>query len=121
VDIGGYVLAYVNNTAYDSKKDLQVFWSGVKWSVTPDFYLAAAYYGYRQNSFATGKNAGCSSTVNSGCSGSENAFSVLGDYRLTRRFDAYLGTLWTGVQGGLASGFLNASTLTTTAGIRFKF
>jgi len=121
LDIGGYVLGYVNNTAYDSKKHLRVFWSGVKWSVTPGLYLAAAYYGYRQNSFATDKNAGCSSAVNSGCSGAANAFAVLSDYRLTGRCDAYLGTLWNGVQDGLASGFLHTSTLTTTVGVRVKF
>lgn len=121
LDIGGYVLAYVNNTAYNTNKDLQVFWGGVKWPVTPDFYLAAAYYGYRQNSFATGTNAGCSGAANSACSGTENAFSALGDYRFSRRFDAYLGTFWNGVRDGLASGFLNTSTLTTTVGVRFKF
>jgi predicted porin len=121
VDIGGYVLAYVNNKAYDSDRVLQVFWAGAKWYVTPDFYLAASYYGYKQNSYATGKTAGCSSTVSSACSGTENAFSVLADYRLSRRFDAYLGTVWSGVQDGLASEYLNTSTLTSTVGIRFKF
>jgi predicted porin len=121
VDIGGYVLAYVNNNAYPNDKALQIFWAGAKWYVTPAFYLAASYYGYKQDSFATGKNAGCSSTVNAGCSGTENAFSLLGDYRFSARFDAYLGTVWTGVQDGLASGFLNTSTLTSTVGVRFRF
>jgi predicted porin len=93
----------------------------VKWSVTPDFYLAAAWYGYRQNSFATGKNAGCSSAVESGCSGAENAFAVLGDYRFSARCDAYLGTFWNGVQDGLANGFLHTSTLSTTVGVRVRF
>jgi hypothetical protein len=121
VGIGGYVLVDVNNTAYDNNKDLQIFWGGVKWAVTPDFYLAAGYYGYKQNSFATGKNAGCTSAVSSGCSGTENAFSVLGDYRFNNHFDAYLGTLWSGVTDGLANEFLNTSTLTTTVGVRVKF
>jgi predicted porin len=121
LDIGGYVLAYVNNKAYSSERVLQVFWGGAKWFVTPDFYLAAAYYGYKQNSYATGADAGCSSTANSACSGTENAVGLLGDYRFSRRFDGYLGTLWTGVRDGLASGYLNSSTLTTTVGIRFKF
>ena len=121
IDIGGYVLADVNNTAYDNNKDLQIFWGGVKWPVTPDFYLAAGYYGYKQNSFATGKNAGCTSAVSSGCSGTENAFSVLGDYRFNNHFDAYLGTLWSDVTDGLANEFLNTSTLTTTVGVRVKF
>jgi predicted porin len=119
--IGGYVLAAVSNTAYDNNKTLQVFWGGLKYSVTPDFDLLAAYYGYKQNSYATGKNTGCGSTVAGSCSGTENAFSIVGDYRLSKRFDLYLGTFYTGVQDGLASGFLNTSTLSTTAGVRFKF
>jgi predicted porin len=121
VDIGGYVLADVNNTAYDNERILQVFWGGAKWYVTPDLYLAASYYGYRQNSFATGKTAGCSNNVSSACSGTENALALLGDYRFTPRFDIYLGSVWTGVADGLASGFLHTSTLTTTMGARFKF
>jgi len=55
------------------------------------------------------------------CSGTENAVSLVADYRFAKRFDGYLGTFYTGVQDGLANGFLNKSTLTTTAGIRFKF
>ncbi len=119
--IGGYVLAAVNNTAFNTTKTLQVLWGGVKWTVVPAFELTASYYGYKQNSFATGKTAGCSSKINAACSGTENAFALLGDYRLNKRFDVYLGTFWTGVQDGLANGFLNTSTLTTTTGVRFKF
>ena len=121
LDIGGYVLAYVNNAAYDRDRVLQVFWGGAKWFVTPDLYLAGGYYGYRQNSFASGKNAGCSSELNSGCSGRETGIGLLADYHISRRCDAYLGTLWTAVQDGLASGFLNTATLTTTVGVRVKF
>jgi predicted porin len=119
--IGGYVLAYTNNTAFTSQKTLQVFWAGVKFAATPDLDLLAAYYGYKQNSFATGAKAGCSDTSNAACSGTENAFSLVADYRFAKRFDGYFGTFYTGVQDGLANGFLNKSTLTTTTGIRFKF
>ena len=28
VIIGGYMLAFVNNTAYDNEKTLQVYWAG---------------------------------------------------------------------------------------------
>jgi predicted porin len=121
IGIGGYVLAGVNNAAYEADRVLEIFWGGVKWALTPDLYLAAGGYGYRQNSFATGKTAGCSSNVTSSCSGTESACSILADYRLNGHFDAYLGALWTGVADGLASGYLNASTLTTTAGLRIKF
>ncbi len=43
------------------------------------------------------------------------------DYKFAKRFDGYFGTFWTGVQDGLANGFLNKSTLTTTTGVRFRF
>ncbi len=124
--IGGYVLAFTNNKAYTNERVLQVFWGGVKWGVTKDFDLIAAYYGYKQNSFATGADAGCGSRVSSGCSGTEDSFSIVGDYRLSKRFDVFLGTFYTGVHDGLAApappaGFFQTSTLATTAGIRFKF
>jgi len=119
--IGGYVLAFTSNAAFNNQKTLQVFWAGVKIAATPDLDLLGAYYGYKQNSFATGANAGCSGTQSSGCSGTENAVSLVADYRFAKRFDGYLGTFYTGVQDGLANGFLNKSTLTTTTGIRFKF
>jgi predicted porin len=121
VIIGGYVLAFVNNAAYDNEKTLQVYWGGLKWTVVPDVDLIFAYYGYNQNSYATGKNAGCSTTVNSGCSGTENAVSGLIDYRLTKRFDLYAGSMWSGVQNGLANGYLNKDNIATTVGARFKF
>src|ERR1700732_1781100 len=119
--IGGYVLAVVNNTAFNNQKTLQVFWAGVKFAATADLDLMAAYYGYKQNSFATGAKAGCSDISNSACSGTGNAFSLVADYRFAKRFDGYFGTFYTGVQDGLANGFLNKSTLTTTTGIRFRF
>src|SRR5882762_1703338 len=119
--IGGYVLAFTSNTAFNNQKTLQVFWAGAKIGLSPSLDLLAAYYGYKQNSFATGANAGCSGTQSSGCSGTENVVSLVLDYRFSKRFDGYLGTFYTGVQDGLANGFLNKSTLTTTTGIRFKF
>ena len=121
VIIGGYTLAVVNNKAYDNQKTLEVFWGGLKWSLTKDLDITAAYYGYKQNSFATGANAGCSTTVAAGCSGNENAISGVLDYRLSKRFDVYLGSMWSGVQNGLANGFLYKDNIATTAGLRFKF
>ena len=120
--IGGYVLAVINPPAYNNEKILQVYWAGVKYAATADLDLMAAYYGYDQDSFATGANAGCSDNRSGSCSGRESSFSLLADYRFAKRFDGYLGTFWTDVQDGLAPvGFLNHSTLTTTAGIRFRF
>jgi predicted porin len=124
--IGGYVLAYVNaqsgaNATYNNNKIMQVFWGGVKFPASPQLDLIGAFYGYHQNAFATGVNAGCSGTQSSGCSGKETSFSLVADYKFAKRFDGYVGTFWTDVQDGLANGFLNKSTLTTTAGVRFRF
>jgi predicted porin len=125
--IGGYILAYTNNNAYAHAKTLEVIWAGGKFAFTDSFEVTAAYYGYRQDAFAGGADAGCDSDVSSACKGQLNAFSVLGDYKFSKRLDVYLGSMWSEVQDGLASGYLSrgpsgsASTITTTAGMRFKF
>jgi predicted porin len=119
--IGGYILAVTNNTAYTSPKTLQVLWAGAKFAFTDKFEVTGAYYGYRQDAFATGANAGCDSTVSSACKGQLNALSLLADYKFSKRFDTYLGSMWSEVQDGLANGYLHKSTVTTTAGMRFKF
>src|SRR5437588_843042 len=64
--IGGYVIAVRTNTAYDNNKILTVFWGGVKYPATPQLDLMAAFYGYHQDSFATGANTGCSGTQSRG-------------------------------------------------------
>jgi len=74
-DIGGYNLAFVNDAAYDVAKQLNVYWAGVRYTVIPNLDLTAAYYGYRQNAYGTGKAAGCTTDVYSACSGSFEAFS----------------------------------------------
>ena len=121
VDIGGYVLAAVSNTAYPVDKVLEVFWAGLKYSASPKWDLTLAYYGYRQNSFATGADAGCASTLSSTCKGELDALSVSADYRLTKRFDVYAGAMYTGVQNGLAAGYLNTSNIDPTIGVRYQF
>lgn len=120
---GGYVLAFTNNTAYaKSSKTLQVYWAGVKYSFMENFDLTAAYYGYKQNAYATGKEAGCSSAAVSGaCSGNLNAVSLIADYRFTKRFDVYGGAMWSQVTGGLANGYLQTNNTNPTIGVRFSF
>jgi predicted porin len=121
IDIGGYVLADISNTAYPNEKNLQVYWAGAKWQATSRFYVAGSYYGYHQNSYASGTFTGCSGTASSGCSGTETGIGVIGAYALTQRFESYLGSVWTHVDDGLASGYLNDATVTSTVGVRFKF
>jgi predicted porin len=116
--IGGYTLGTVNNTAFTNRKDLQVFWTGAKYSVRSDLDLIAAYYHEGQNSFA---GNGCSNASLPQCSGQLNAVSLVLDYRFAKRWDAYAGAMYSKVSNGLASGFLNTSTIDPTVGLRFQF
>jgi predicted porin len=121
VDVGGYVLAYVNNAAYDKAKILNVYWGGVRYTVVPKLDLTGAFYGYHQNSYAGGANAGCTTNKSSACSGNFEAFSFDADYQFTRRFDAYIGVMYSGVMDGVANGYIKTTNLNPTLGVRFKF
>ena len=120
--IGGYVLAFVSNTAYAAAdKVLQVYWTGVKYPVSQNLDLTAAFYGYKQNSYATGKEAGCSNNISAACSGNLWAYSFAAVYRLTKHFDAYGGAMYSGVKNGLSNGYLNTSNVNPTVGVRYSF
>jgi predicted porin len=126
-NIANYTIAFVNvqsgaKSTYVNDKTLQVFWGGVRYSVTPDLDLTAAYYGYKQNSYATGADAGCNTNKAGSCSGTEDDLSFDADYRLSKRFDVYAGVMYTGVKDGLSNGYVYHTTdITTTTGVRFKF
>src|SRR6266849_4319759 len=120
-DIGDYVLAFVTNNAYNNTKTVEVYWTGVRYTVIPHLDLTAAYYGYHQNAYGTGKAAGCTTAVNSTCSGSFEAFSFDADYRFNLHFDAYLGAMYSDVHDGVASGYLNTTNINPTVGVRFRF
>jgi predicted porin len=120
-DIGGYVLAFVTNNAYTNSKTVQVYWTGVRYSVSPYLDLTAAYYGYHQNAYGTGNQAGCASIAHSTCSGSFEAFSFDADYRFNQHFDAYVGAMYSGVHDGVASGYIETTNINPTVGVRYKF
>jgi len=120
--IGGYVLAFVNNAPFTTEdKVLQVYWAGVKYPVIQNLDLTAAFYGYKQNSYATGKQAGCSNNISSACSGNLWAYSFAAVYHLTKHFDAYGGAMYSGVKNGLSNGYLNTSNIDPTIGVRYSF
>jgi predicted porin len=120
-NIGGYVLAFVTNNAYNSSKTVQVYWAGVRYTVIPRLDLTAAYYGYRQNAYGTGALSGCTTSAHSVCSGSFEAYSLDADYRFNIHFDAYLGAMYSGVHDGVASGYLSTTNINPTLGVRYKF
>jgi predicted porin len=99
-----------------------VYWAGIRYTVIPNLDLTVAYYGYKQNAYGTGTDAGCNTTTAGSCSGTEDDVSFDADYRLSKRFDVYAGVMYSGVKNGLASGYeFNTTDITTTTGVRFKF
>jgi predicted porin len=121
IDIGGYVLAFVSNTAYDNSKIVQVYWTGVRYTVVPKLELTAAYYGVHQNAYGSGTQASCTTNAHNVCSGSLEAFSFDADYRFNVHFDAYVGAMYSGVHDGMANGYLYTTNINPTIGVRYKF
>jgi predicted porin len=121
-DIGGYTLGAVSDTTYNAAdKILQVYWAGARYSPTPQLTVALAYYGEKQNAFATGALADCSTVVSGSCSGNLHVASASVDYHFTKRFDSYAGIMWSNVSHGLANGYINTSMIDPTIGLRFSF
>ena len=120
-DIGGYVLAFVTNNAYNNSKTVQVYWTGARYTVIPNLDLTAAYYGYRQNAYGTGTQSGCRTVAHATCSGSFEAISFDADYRFNQHFDVYAGAMYSAVRGGVASGYLSSTNINPTVGVRYKF
>jgi predicted porin len=122
VNIGGYVLAFVNNTGYANPKIMQVYWAGLRYTVIPRLELTAAYYGVHQAAYGSGTLAGCTTNAHSVCSGSIEAFSFDADYRFNVHFDAYVGAMYSAVHDGLANGYpYNTTNINPTIGVRYKF
>ncbi|MDP9065520.1 MAG: porin, partial [Pseudomonadota bacterium] len=121
-DIGGYVLAFVGNAAYDNPKVLRVYWTGVRYRVIPHLDLTAAYYGYHQNAYGTGAQVVCTTSAAGTCSGRFQAWSLDADYFFNAHFDAYAGAMYSAVHAGAAGGYeFHTTNINPTIGIRCKF
>jgi predicted porin len=119
--LGGYTLAFVNNGAYPNDKKLDLYWGGARYGVLSKLDVTAAYYGYRQNAYGTGSEAGCSTDAHSACSGTFQAYSLDADYRFTKRFDGYAGFMYSSVSNGVANSYLYTTNINPTIGVRYSF
>ena len=68
-----------------------------------------------------GATAGCSTNIAATCSGTLDAFSFNADWRITKRFDAYAGAMYSQTVNGLASGFLHNNNIDPTIGLRYSW
>jgi predicted porin len=144
---GGYNVAFANNNNYFTNRNQNVFWVGVKFSVTPTFDIAASYYGIRQDFFTQGAgpgganptffaapgagvasavqatNCAINSAFSAGCKGAVDMVALAVDWRFARHMDFYAGVAWSQKQGGLASGFVlsnNNGAITTANFAQFN-
>ncbi|MCW2285818.1 putative porin [Rhodoblastus acidophilus] len=116
--IGGYVLSAINNAAYPHQRIVQAGWTGLRYSYSKDLEFDAAYYSVTQNSYGV---AYCRNTSAITCAGWLQAYSLLADYRLSKRFDVYGGLFYSVYGGGMASGSLYKNNFMPQAGMRYTF
>ena len=114
-------LAFVTNNAYNNSKNVQVYWTGVRYTVIPNLELTVAYYGVHQDAYGTGAQAGCSTAAHSVCSGSLEAFSFDADYRFNLHFDAYLGRHVQRRARRNGQQLPQTTNINPTIGVRYKF
>ena len=123
-DIAGIDVIYngvggnINNIAYNNDRVQQIFWIGGRYKFIDTLDSGAAYYHYYQNSFA---RIACSNSSSSGCSGTLDAVSFDVDWQFAKKFDAYVGAMFSQANNGLSSGYLHGENLAPTAGLRFRF
>ena len=146
---GVYVNDAVTSDAYNHNRVLNTVWAGFKWSLTGNLDLMAGFYYQAQNNynFTVGASGittsaacvGSGAFISSGkCAGSQDAVSLLVDYRPVKRVDLYAGVMVSNVYGGLANGFTtttypipgdtklslttaNTRNLDPTIGVRIRF
>jgi predicted porin len=108
---GGYTVFAPNNANFTSDKILQTFWVGARYAATRDLDVTVAYYHENQNSFinATNLTGTCNTAISSACSGTLDGVSLVADWRFARHMDLFAGVMWSQVQNGLASGFLQTN------------
>jgi predicted porin len=103
----------------NSDKVLQVVWLGAKYAIAENLDVIGAWYHYNQNNYTTDSCA--NPTAHATCPGTMDAFSAVIDWRFLPKWDTYIGTMFSQMNGGLDNGFLARSNLATTAGLRFRF
>jgi predicted porin len=118
----------INSTAFNGgNRIFQIAWFGGTYALLPTLDLTAAYYHEWQNDFSGGaKNAAggtcaLATTALSSCAGTLDAVSVVLDWKFAPKWDTYIGTLYSRMNGGLDSAFLAKDNWSTTGGVRFRW
>jgi predicted porin len=123
--INGTTISVTSFNGGDKIQQLAYF--GGRYALTDSLELASAYYHVWQNDYSGGAKNGAggtcalATTALGSCSGSLDAASVLLDWKFAPKWDTYIGVLYSKLNGGMDSGFLANSNVSTTAGLRFRW
>jgi predicted porin len=123
--------------AYNDHRLVNFFWFGAKYAINDQLDVMGGIYFVTQNNYNSSAtpcaNAnttfvqpnGNTFTVtrvnSSACSGTQDAFSFMLDYRPVKRIDLYAGVMLSNVYGGFANGFQKTQNIDPTVGLRVKF
>ncbi|MBR0724988.1 porin [Bradyrhizobium manausense] len=125
--IGGYRLNFTPTTftSFTTARELDVYWLGARWQITPKWVVAGAWYTVDQNSYvragAACTNPGAGTATLAQCAGKLNWLSGTIDYQMTQRLDWYAGLSHTWVNGGFSNGYTHTSNFNATVGARYRF
>jgi predicted porin len=118
----------ISNTSFGAAgladRIFDIYWTGMKYAVTNQVDVIAAYYHYTQHSSfgtPTGGVQFCDGKEHAQCAGTLNAVSGVVDWRFAPKWDVYIGAFWTEFNGGLSNSFFVNNNVATTAGLRFKY
>jgi hypothetical protein len=112
---------------YTTDPELDTFWGGASYALGP-WTVTGAYYHEAQSQYVDFVKGTCAANTTPGfnnhgamCAGDLEMASFLVDYRFNKYVDVYAGVSWSGVDGGLANGFIVDSTTNVATGLRLKF
>jgi predicted porin len=126
---GGYRLSGVEDDNLDSPKNVQVFWTGMKYAFDKGTDMTLSYYHEIQNNFRVPAACSQSTGFRSSCAGTLDEVSLYADHHLTKHFDVYGGIAYSDVTGGLAIAiphgpgvpYYHNNNTAPTLGARFAF
>jgi predicted porin len=126
---GGYLLSGVEDNNLDRPKIVQIWWTGVKYTLPTHTDLTGAWYHQQQNDFRLPPDCSVTAGFRASCAGTLNEFSLYADHHFTKRFDVFAGIAYSDVGGGLAIAiphgpgvpYLNKNNTAPTLGARLTF
>ncbi len=102
LDQGSVFMSGVEDKNLDSTKLVQIWWMGAKYTYRSKTDITLSWYHQGQNDFRVPSTCSPEAGFRSSCAGTLNEESLYVVHHFTKRFDAFAGTAYSYVSGGLA-------------------